>query len=57
MLSPLPGAIEPAELSTHSIGTPAVAAPSSLSYAAIVSANNHATTSDVEVTSVTSRKS
>ena len=56
MLSPLPGAIEP-ELSTHGIGTPAIAAPTTLSNAAIVSANSHATTSDVEVTSMTSRKS
>ena len=55
MLSPLPGATVP-ELATYGVGTPAVAAPSSLSYAAIVSANSQATASDVEVISVTSRK-
>ena len=61
MLSPLPGAIEP-ELPTYSIGTPAIAAPSSLSYAATAlssaSENSHTTSgsSDMEVSSVTSRK-
>ena len=57
MHSPLPGVVEP-ELPTHGTGTSAIAAPSSLSYIATSSSsgNSHATSSDMEVTSATSRK-